>query len=84
MRIPADKRAHLLYGVGLAAVSAVVCAVARSHGVGYGVVVCSIVFGFGLEVYQRVRGEGTASLADGAASAAAGVVLGLCLAALGV
>ena len=77
MRLAPDKLLHLKLGAPLAALLAAVLAVAHYAGPGFAVAAGSVALGVGVELYQRLRGEGTATLADAAASAAVGVVAGL-------
>jgi hypothetical protein len=72
-----DLVRHLKWGVPLAMALAVVAVVAVHVGPGFAVALGAIALGMGLEHYQERRGEGVASVADAAASAAPGVAAGL-------
>jgi len=77
MRIPTDKKMHLELGVPLSILLTTISIIAVFVGIGYAVMFGSIAFGIGVEVYQKIRNEGTFSWADAACSAAFGVVAGL-------
>lgn len=77
-----DKIRHLKWGGGLAVALAAVVALALLAGPGWAIAGGAVLFGIGVEVYQKARSEGAASWADAAASAAPGVALGLVVEAL--
>lgn len=77
MEIPRDKLLHLGLGALLALLLVAVLEVARLAGPGWALALGSIALGLGVEGYQQLRGEGKWELRDAAATAAAGVLLGL-------
>lgn len=79
MNIPADKLLHLKYGTLFALMTAAAMWFAVRYGIGWATAGGSVVMGWALERYQAIRREGTPSMADAAASAAPGVVLGVAL-----
>ena len=80
MNIPPDKLMHLKLGVPLALLLTVLAYIAAHFGIGYSVAAGSVAFGIGVELYQKMRNEGTLDWMDAVCSAAAGVVLGVVIA----
>jgi hypothetical protein len=77
MTLEPDKIMHLKLGAALAALLALIVLVALYVGPGYAVAFGAVAFGIGVELYQKIHDAGVPSLADAAASAAAGVAGGL-------
>ncbi len=77
MKLAQDIRMHLKLGAPLALLLVAVILIAQHAGPGYAVAAGSMALGIGVELYQRIRNEGTASWPDAFASAAAGIVGGL-------
>ncbi len=72
-----DKILHLKAGALLALLLVAIVYVALHFGPGYAVAAGSIALGVGVEVYQKIRHEGTMELLDAMASAAVGVAVGI-------
>lgn len=72
-----DERLHLIGGACIALVLAGLFLLLERIGPGLTLVVGSVVFGAGVEVYQHVRREGDADLIDALISAAPGCLAGL-------
>lgn len=77
MKIAPDKIAHLKYGSLAALFFLIMLALGPRIGLGYTIVLASVVMGWGVERYQAIRHEGTPSKADWFASSLPGVLLGL-------
>ena len=72
-----DKVMHLKLGVPMAFLLVSIVLIAKNIGAGYAVAFGAVALGVGVEVYQKIRKEGTPDFWDALASAAAGLVLGL-------
>lgn len=79
LTIPADKLAHLKYGLGVALFFLLMLWAGPRLGMGYTVALASVVMGWAVERYQAIRREGTPSGWDWFASSLPGVLLGLVL-----
>ena len=72
-----SDRLHLIGGACIALTLAALFLLLERIGPGLTLVVGSVAFGVGVEVYQRVRGEGEADFIDALLSAAPGCAAGL-------
>lgn len=75
MNIPADKLLHLKYGAALALLLLALSLIAIKLGPHWAIGVGGWVLAWGVERYQAIRREGTASRADMVASALPATVL---------
>lgn len=76
MPLPDDKRKHLIAGALIAA-GALALVWLSTIALGLAVAAAGAAVGVAYEAVQRLRGEGTPELADAAATALPGVLLGL-------
>ena len=77
MNIRPDLRLHLKYSPALALLVLGIALVALYFGPGFAVAAGSLAIGVGMEINQKLRGEGTPAWDDALASSAAGIVAGL-------
>lgn len=74
--IAPDKLQHLSWGSGLALLLGGVLLAAKFLSPGVAIGLGQVALAFGVEWYQKRRGEGTPSLADAAFTATPGIGLG--------
>ncbi len=72
-----DKKLHLIGGVGVAVLLVLVILCALHYGPGAALAGGSVLLAFGVELYQKVRNEGTPDIEDALFSAAPGVLAGI-------
>lgn len=79
MRLARDKRLHLALGLAIALVLLGLIVLAAHAGIPVAIAAGAVAAGGGYEGVQRLRGEGTPSWGDAAATAVPGLVLAVVL-----